>query len=79
MNRASRGEDAVGELSRMLSTCRYCLRLSDAEVCRVCLDHRKTSGHFPSEVFWRQMPGHGERLADFAASAELSCGFLPSR
>jgi hypothetical protein len=45
------------EHSSMLAPCRYCLRLSDAEVCRKCLDHKQTSGHFPSEVYWQQIPG----------------------
>ena len=42
----------MGELSSLLAPCRYCLRLNDAEVCRECLDHKQTSGHLPSEVFW---------------------------
>jgi hypothetical protein len=32
------------------------LRLSGAESCRECLDHRKTSGHFPSESFGSRYP-----------------------
>jgi hypothetical protein len=43
MRRASRGEDAVRERSRLLSTCRSRLRLGDAEACRECLHHKKTS------------------------------------
>ena len=65
MKRASRGEDAVGELSRLLSTCRYCLRLSDADACRECLNHKKTLGHFPSEVFWQQIPGQPRAVTRF--------------
>jgi len=65
MRRASRGEDPVLERSRLLSTCRYCLRLSDAEACRECLHHKKTSGHFPSEVFWRPIPGQPRAVTRF--------------
>ena len=78
MRRASRGEDAVRERSRLLSTCRYCLRLSDAEACRECLHHKKTSGHFPSEVFWRPIPGQPRAVTRFCSA----CGtelFLPRR
>jgi len=57
MKRARRGDGAVRELSRLISTCRYCLRLSDTLACRECLDHKMTLGHFPKEVFWRQIPG----------------------
>jgi hypothetical protein len=65
MKRASSGEDAAGELSRLLSTRRYCLRVSDTEACRECLNHKKTSRHFPSEVFWRQIPGQPRAVARF--------------
>ena len=65
MNRASRGKDAERELSRLLSTCRYCLHLSDAEVCRQCLDHKRTSGHFPRRVFWRHIPGQPRAVTRF--------------
>jgi len=68
MNRASHGEDPVREPSRLLSTCRYCLRLSDAEACRECLDHRRTSGHFPSEVFRRPIPGQPRALSRFCGA-----------
>jgi len=65
MKRARCGEDAVGELSRLISTCRYCLRLSDAEACRECLDHNQTSGHFPTQVFLRQIPGQPRAVSRF--------------
>ena len=65
MKRASRGEDAMGEPSRLLSTCRYCLRLSEAEACRECMNHKKTSGHFPSEVFRRPIPGQPRAVTRF--------------
>jgi hypothetical protein len=65
----------VRELCGMLSTCRYCLRLNDAEVCRECLDHKETSGHFPSESFGGRSQVSRAQLADFAASAERRCAF----
>ena len=74
MKRATRGGDAVGALLRLLSTCRYCLRLSDAEVCRECLNHKKTSGHFPSEVFWRQIPGQPRAVTRFCGECGTELG-----
>ena len=65
MKRASRRKDVVGELSRLLSICRYCLHVSDAEACRECLNHKKMSGHFPSEVFWRPIPGQPRAVTRF--------------
>jgi len=64
-NQFNRGEGRVRELCGMLSSCRYCLRLKDAEVCRECLDHKEMSGHFPSEVFWRQIPGQPRAVSRF--------------
>jgi hypothetical protein len=55
----------VGELSSLFAPCRYCLRLNDTEVCRECQDHKQTSGHFPSEVFWRQIPGQPRAVTRF--------------
>jgi hypothetical protein len=55
----------VRELSNMLALCRHCLRLTDADVCHECLDHKQTSGHFPSEVFWRQIPGQPRAVTRF--------------
>jgi hypothetical protein len=68
MKRASLGGDAVGELLRLLSTCRYCLHLSDAAVCHECLHHKKTSGHFPSEVFRRRIPGQPRAITRFCGA-----------
>jgi hypothetical protein len=55
----------VRELSGMLAPCRCCLRLNDAELCREYLDHKQTSGHLPSEVFWRQIPGQPRAVTRF--------------
>ena len=71
MRRASRGEDAVRERSLLLSTCRYCLHLSDTEVCRECLEHKKTSEHFPSEVFWRPIPGQPRAVTRFCGECGM--------
>jgi hypothetical protein len=68
MKRDSRGEDVAEELPRLLSTCRYCLRLTDAEACHECLNHKKTSGHFPSEVFRRQIPGQPRAVTRFCGA-----------
>jgi len=66
----------VRELCGMLSTSRYCLRLNDAEVCRECLDHKETSGHFPSEVFWRQIPGQPRAVSRFCGVRNAAAHFL---
>jgi hypothetical protein len=62
----------VRELSSMLAPCRYCLRLTDADVCRECLDHKQTSGHFPSEVFWRQIPGQPRAVTRFCGKCGVA-------
>lgn len=60
------------ELFSMLAPCRYCLRLNDAEVCRECVRHEQTSGHFPSEVFWRQIPGQPRAVARFCGKCRTA-------
>jgi len=73
MSRAGRCKAAVRDPSRLLSTCRHCLRLSEAQACRECLDHKQMSGHFPRQVFRRQIPGQPRAVSRFCGKcgAEL--------
>jgi hypothetical protein len=62
----------MGELSSLLVPCRFCLRLNDTQVCRECRDHKQTSGHFPSEVFWRQIPGQPRAVTRFCGKCGVA-------
>src|SRR5689334_22919503 len=62
---AAAGEamDLTRKSSGIFVLCRYCLRLSDSEVCRECMDHEQTSGHFPNEVSWQRVPGQPRMIS----------------
>jgi hypothetical protein len=65
INQSGFRENPMRERASILESCRCCLRLSNAEVCRECLDHKQKSGHLPGEVFWRQIPGQPRAVVRF--------------
>src|SRR5262249_27720878 len=59
--------------------CRFCARLTETTECPKCRQHHDTSGHFPPEVHWRQVPGQPRTVSRFCGECgrELSLRTTP--